>query len=278
MNRDFTLIKYESLLKAIIKTNYTTTTVNDYIAFEPQNCIIMRHDVDRAINRSFAMAKLEYDYGIKSTYYFRYRNDTFKPDIIRKILDMGHEVGYHYEVIDKAKHDFEKAIEIFKKELDEFRLITNINTICMHGNPLSPFSNLEIWDKYSFENFGILGEPYISIDYNKVIYFTDTGRTWSDPKILNKYFIDNKDFIDRSGINGKYKPRSIFKTDDIIQLIESEMFPQICLLTHPNRWCDEYLSWTKELVFQRIKNIGKAGLILYRSLNNDKNVLPQIES
>lgn len=278
MNRDFTLIKYESLLKAIIKTKYATTTVNDYIAFEPQNCIIMRHDVDRAINQSFAMAKLEYDHGIKSTYYFRYRKDTFKPDIIRKILDMGHEVGYHYEVIDKAKHDFEKAIEIFKKELDEFRLITNISTICMHGNPLSPYSNLEIWDKYSFESFGIMGEPYLSIDYNKVIYFTDTGRTWSDPKILNKYFVDNKDFIDRSGINGKYKPRNIFKTDDVIQLIESEMFPQICLLTHPNRWCDEHLSWTKELVFQRIKNIGKAGLILYRSLNNDKNVLPQVES
>lgn len=277
MSRDFTLIRYGDLLEAIIKANYTATTVYDYISSGPERCIILRHDVDRAINRSLEMARLEFDRGIKSTYYFRFQKDTFKPDFIGKIFDMGHEVGYHYEVVDKAGHDLEKSIEIFREELEAFRKITEVNTVCMHGNPLSPWSNLELWNKCDPGDFGLRGEPYISIDYKKVLYFTDTGRTWADPKILNKYFIDNKDFIDRSGINGKSKPGNIFSTNDLIRLIEGGKFPQICLLTHSNRWCDGYSGWAKELFFQKIKNVGKAGVILYRASHNHKNSLPQIE-
>lgn len=278
MNRDFTLIKYAKLLEAIINTEYIPTTVFDYLTSEPDKCIILRHDVDRAIERNLDMAKLEYEYGIKSTYYFRYNDETFKPDVIHQMANMGHEIGYHYEVVDKAKHDFEKAIEIFEKELNEFRRITDINTVCMHGNPLSPWSNLEIWDACNLENFYIIGEPYLSIDYQKVLYFTDTGRTWADPKVLKKYFIDNKDFIDRSGINGNSKPKHIFSTDSIIGLIESGSFPQICLLTHPNRWCDAPIGWTKELLFQKIKNLGKAGVVMYRSYQNNGSKLPQMKS
>jgi hypothetical protein len=47
------------------------------------------------------MAELEHELGIQSTYYFRFPY-TFKPDIIGKIHDLGHEVGYHYEVLSKA--------------------------------------------------------------------------------------------------------------------------------------------------------------------------------
>jgi hypothetical protein len=59
------------------------------------------------------MALIEHEYGIRSTYYFRTVKEVFQPDIIRKIADHGHEIEYHYEVLDKAK------------------------TICMHGNPLT---------------------------------------------------------------------------------------------------------------------------------------------
>ncbi|MGD9778077.1 MAG: hypothetical protein AB7U72_14405, partial [Methanosarcina sp.] len=119
--RDFTLTKYESLLQAIKKTNYSTCTVYDFLKNEPENCIILRHDVDRAVNRNLAMAKLEHRYGIKSTYYFRHIEETFKPEIIRQMARMGHEIGFHYEVMDKANGDMDRAIEIFKKELEDLR-------------------------------------------------------------------------------------------------------------------------------------------------------------
>ena len=208
--RDFTLTKYESLLQAIKKTDYSTCTVYDFLKNKPGKCIILRHDVDRAVNRNLEMAKLEHSYGIKSTYYFRHIEETFKPDIILQMAEMGHEIGFHYEVMDKAKGDPEKAIEIFKKELEDLRKVTEnvteINTVCMHGNPLKPWSNRDLWQKYDFRDFGLTGEPYLSIDYNKVFYLTDTGRTWADLKIRVK------DTIDKSGTNPGIKIRGKCKS------------------------------------------------------------------
>ena len=38
-----------------------------------------------------------------------------------KIHDLGHEIGYHYEVLSKANGDYEKAMKLFEQELSEFR-------------------------------------------------------------------------------------------------------------------------------------------------------------
>lgn len=282
--RDFTLKKYESLLQAIKSTGYPVNTVLDFLTRPPERCIILRHDVDRAVNRNLEMAKLEHRYGIKSTYYFRHIEETFKPEIILLMAEMGHEIGFHYEVMDKANGNPEKAIEIFKHELEDLRKVTEnvteIRTVCMHGNPLKPWSNRDLWKKYDFRDFGIVGEPYFSIDYNKVLYLTDTGRTWADRKIRVKDTIDKSD---RSGINASKGLadmglkdtvlKSISSTDDVIQLIRSQKVPQICLLVHPNRWCEDFGGWTKELLFQNIKNVGKAGIVWYRSRTQKQNTI-----
>ncbi|KKG15973.1 hypothetical protein EO98_04525 [Methanosarcina sp. 2.H.T.1A.6] len=289
--RDFTLTKYESLLQAIKKTDYSTCTVYDFLKNKPVKCIILRHDVDRAVNRNLEMAKLEHSYGIKSTYYFRHIEETFKPDIILQMAEMGHEIGFHYEVMDKANGDTDKAIEIFKTELEDLRKVTEnvteINTVCMHGNPLKPWSNRDLWQKYDFRDFGLAGEPYLSIDYNKVFYLTDTGRTWADLKIRVKDTIDRPGDISgdksegksgsksesKSGTNAKANPRAISSTDDVIRLIQSEKVSQICLLVHPNRWCEDFGGWTKELLFQNVKNVGKAGIVWYRSRTQKKDTM-----
>jgi MoaA/NifB/PqqE/SkfB family radical SAM enzyme len=67
------------------------------------------------------MAELEYALGVTSTYYFRYPY-TFIPEIIEQILSLGHEVGYHYEVLAKARGDYGKAIDLFARELEEFQV------------------------------------------------------------------------------------------------------------------------------------------------------------
>lgn len=280
--RDFTLNKYESILQTIKSTDYTITTVHGFLKSSPKKCIILRHDVDRAVNRNLEMAKLEHRYGIRSTYYFRHVEETFKPDIIIQIAKMGHEIGFHYEVMDKANGDPEKAIEIFRKELEDLRKVTEkvteIRTVCMHGNPLKPWSNRDLWKEYDFRDFGITGEPYYSIDYSKVFYLTDTGRTWADRNIRVKDTIDRPRTVAGTGLTdadnhiaNSNTTSHISSTDDVIKLIKSQKIPQICLLVHPNRWCDNFGGWTKELLFQNIKNVGKAGIIWYRSRTQRKD-------
>ncbi|KCZ72281.1 hypothetical protein ANME2D_01686 [Candidatus Methanoperedens nitroreducens] len=255
---DFTLTKYRDLCQAIVSSKYTPLTIHEYLTQAySNNCIIMRHDVDRKPVQALKMARIEHDHGIRSTYYFRNTKEVFKPPIIKQIDELGHEIGYHYEVLDKAKGDAKKAIMIFEQDLEEFRKLVDVTTICMHGNPLTPWLNRDIWKVYKFNNFGIIGEAYLSIDYTRVSYFTDTGRAWNS----SKYNI--KDIIETRIYNNHVR-----STDELIDLIRSGGQRDICTLTHPNRWTDNFGAWLIEHIYQNVKNVGKA-MIKYREASHD---------
>lgn len=255
IERDFTLKKYTELCEAIVSSSYVPMTIQEYLNQHPDKSIILRHDVDRKPDRAQKMALIEHEHGIRSTYYFRTVKEVFQPDIIRNIADLGHEIGYHYEVLDKAKGDVNKAIEIFGQELKDLREIASIKTICMHGNPLTSWLNRDLWTNYSFDNFGIIGEAYLSIDYKNVFYLSDTGRRWN-----SRFSV--KDVV-KVNDNDLYK--NIRNTDDVINHINEGLHKQICILTHPNRWNDNFIGWLNELILQSIKNIGKAGIIWWKN-------------
>ena len=240
MERDFTLRKYKELLIALGPGDFS---LKNYFNNNEKYAII-RHDVDRPPENVLAMAKLEHELGIKSTYFFRIKEKLFIENVISCVMELGHEVGYHYEVLDKAKGDYTVAIKIFEDEWNIFKK-WNSETICMHGNPLSKFNNRDIWMKYDFKDYVVIGEAYLSVDFSKYKYFTDTGRKWNS----NSFSV--KDKIGYGLIN-------IRKTDEIISLIKSGKLKRVYLLTHPSKWNDDYIPWFKEFVFQNIKNIGKA--------------------
>ena len=240
---DFTLSKYGELCKAILKSNYKVLTVKDYLIKEPKkNFIILRHDVDKSPNNALKMAKIEKRYGLRSTFYFRTK--TFVPDVVKKIAKLNHEIGYHYEVLDKAKGNYKKAIEIFKNELKELRKFCEIRTICSHGNPLTKWNNLKLWEKYDFEKFGILGEVFLSLDFSKIVYYSDTGRNWSEVGV-------------KESIKDNKKKIQINSTDELIEIIKKGRIKRMMIVTHPKRWSDTTTDWLKELILQSIKNIGK---------------------
>lgn len=252
-NLDFTLGKYHQLCKAIIDSGYNTTTVRDYIANPPASdsyTVILRHDVDRKPEKAIHMATLEKMLGISSTYYFRATKAVFKEHIIKDIASLGHEIGYHYETLSKARGNYHKAVQLFQKELAHFRRIVPVSTICMHGNPLSKWDNRWLWGKYDFRQFHILGEAYLSIDYSQIMYLTDTGRSWN-ANITNIH--------DR--VKSQLKS-SVRTTDQLIQLVQSRAVPKICIQTHPERWDYKMSAWLKSCAYDMLSNCIKS--ILYQ--------------
>lgn len=250
MVKDFTLEKYKELCEAVLGSGYRPVTIRKY--FEDRlekkkgkKLVLLRHDVDRVAENALKMAKLENILGISSTYYFRMVDEVFKPGLIKNIHKLGHEVGYHYEVLDKAKGDHEEAIKIFEKELAEFRKVCEVKTISMHGNPLSSWRNVDIWKKNDLTGYDLLGETYVSIDYAKVAYFTDTGRRWDG----TDFAID--DYVDSAATE------KVRNTDELIALVKKGKLEKICILCHPNRWGEGTGEWLSELVKQNIKNVGK---------------------
>ena len=111
---DFTLDKYGELCQRAVKSGYEIMTVSSYLQNKDtsKNILVMRHDADRFLGRAIRMASLEQSLGIRTTYYFR-KSGFSQPDIIKSIADMGHEIGYHYEVLDKAKGNHELAMTFF---------------------------------------------------------------------------------------------------------------------------------------------------------------------
>lgn len=263
---DFTLKKYRQLLDGFQEHGYHFLTFSEYCEQKKEWCdrrfVIIRHDVDLKAENSLATAKIEQSLGINASYYFRIVEQSNKPDIIKAIAGMGHEIGYHYEDMTICQGDTEKAIGHFEEQLAYFRQFYPVKTICMHGSPRSKFDGRDLWKSFDYHDYGIIGEPYFDVDFSKVFYLTDTGRRWDgfNVSIRDKVPVYQDEWIKREWI--------YHTTDDIIRSIEDGSFPaQAMLTTHPQRWTDSMAQWIMEYVKQTAKNMVKGLMVYGKSCN-----------
>jgi hypothetical protein len=118
----------------------------------------------------------------------------------------------------------------------------------MHGSPRSKYDNKALWQKYDFRELGIIGEPYLDIDFNEVAYLTDTGRRWNGFDV---------------SIRDKVKGRFNFNFRSTQQIIDHiDQLPDKIMFTfHPQRWTDNPILWLREYIMQNVKNVVKGALV-----------------
>jgi len=256
---DFTLNKYESLCQAVAKSKYVSMTLANYIQLRHKKrnspIIIMRHDIDRAPKRALDVAEVEYKYNIHATYYFRVQKRVCITDIMDKVASYGHEIGFHYETIDKCKGNIEQAKELFKKELADFQNRYNILTVCAHGNPLTRNDNKDIWKSLKLEDFGLLGEAFLTLDYSKFAYFSDSGRTW----LKN----ESQKMPGKDSVNTAFDQLLTKNTDDVIKIIIEGTLPNICILSHPERWSKDIVGFSGKYLLDLAYSWGKVAIYTY---------------
>lgn len=264
---DFTISIYKELIKALIKAKYEFITFAEYLKMNaqkalPEKFIILRHDVDDLAQNSEDFSSIQADLGVKGTYYFRMVPQSFNVDIIESMLKQGHEVGYHYETMDTSSGDVKAAYEEFLNHLKTFNSICEVETISMHGSPLSKHDNRDIWRQFNYKDLGIIGEPYFDFDFNAVYYITDTGRAWDG----DKYNIRDKAPVENPLTNPDFIERNYHSTHEIIRAIESGFYPkQVMMNFHPERWTDNKVLWFKQFVKQNLKNQIKRVILITRS-------------
>jgi hypothetical protein len=261
---DFTLRKYTELLQKLTKNHYLFVTFEYYclhkVELESERFIILRHDVDLKAENSLATAKIEQSLGVAASYYFRVVEQSNKPEVIKSIAALGHEIGYHYEDMTICEGDTEKAKAHFEKQLAYFRQYYPVKTICMHGAPRSKYDGRDLWKRYDYQDFGIIGEPYFDIDFSKVFYLTDTGRRWDgfNVSVRDKVPVYQDQWI-RQGL-------VYHSTDDILHALQNDMFPErLMLTTHPQRWTNNGFQWLKEYAVQQVKNGVKRVIVRKKS-------------
>lgn len=254
--RDFTIEIYQKLLHSLKDAGYEFLSFEDYCRgnINSEKWIILRHDVDARKLHSLAFARIQHQLSIKGVYYFRMVPESFDSKVIKEIYKLGHEVGYHYEDMDFAKGEKDKAIKLFDSNLKKLRELVPITTICMHGSPRSEYDNKDVWQSYDYKDYNLIGEPYFDIDFNKVFYLTDTGMMWDG----FKYSVRDK-------VKTKVYWPIYRSTQDVINAVNDRSFPQKCMMNfHPQRWTDEPYLWYREKALQTIKNQLKIILRLIR--------------
>lgn len=219
--------------------------------------IVLKHDVETDVTRALELAKIENKYGHRGSYYVQaylmYERKNI--DILRQIQQMGHEVSYHYDVMDSNKGNVENAIIEFEKnrmifEKKGFRIIT----VCQHGNPVLErvgytsnrdfFRNKKVSALYP--NIADIMVDFKSKYQTEFMYYSDVGRRFSmifDPI--------NNDRINSDGRNIKYE--DLNEVFDVIKKSKN-----VILSTHPHRWTKTVFEYMiKNGLFQIIKGTAK---------------------
>lgn len=241
--RDFTLKIYKRLLQAFQQQGYSFLTFRQWCeGTDAGRFVILRHDVDEMARNALKMAKLENELGIKATYNFRVVRQSNRPAVIEQIKDLGHEIGYHYEDLVWADGDMEKAITSFRSNLAYFRQYYDVKTISMHGSSTSVYDNRDLWKAYDWKTEGLLGEPYLSIDFTKMYYLSDTGYCWDGRKTAVRDVVESA------------FPNTYHYTLDIIKAVEADTFPPQAMISAHTLWTDNRLLGTYTSVREWLRN------------------------
>lgn len=219
--------------------------------------IVLKHDVETDVPRALELAKIEHKYGHRGSYYVQaYLMKELKNiDMLKQMQQMGHEISYHYDVMDSNKGDIEKAIVEFEKnrkifEDNGFHIIT----VCQHGNPVVDrvgyTSNRDFFRSHRVQEL-YPGIADIMVDYKDkyhtdYTYFSDAGR-----RFCLIYDPINNDIVKSDDKNTKY--------EDLDQIFDELVHRgNVFISTHPHRWTRSAVEYiVKNGVFKAVKTTAK---------------------
>ena len=193
--------------------------------------ISIKHDVETNVRRAFQIAVIEAKYSIKATYFVQSYLLSDNEELLHEIKKLGHEVTYHYDVLDSNGGNLQKATEEFKRTVKDFESAGfPVKSVCPHGNPLMKRDG---WcsNKDFFRN------SKVSSEFSNIFDLVVQGKD-----CIDSYF----EYISDAGFGFKIisditdndqKPSKdivISSIDELVNLVDSTD----CLIisTHPHRW------------------------------------------
>ena len=221
------------------------------------NYLVLKHDVETDVSKALALAKIEHKYGHIGSYYVQayLMKDEKNIQMLKQMQKMGHEISYHYDVMDSCHGVIEDAILEFDKnkaifENSGFKLCT----LCQHGNPV--VERVGYTSNRDFFRSEIVSQRYsdlsdIMVNYKEkhetdYLYFSDAGRKF---KLI--YDPINNDVVNSDDKNIIYK--------DLNELFDNlSRDGGNILSTHPHRWTKSAFKYIiKATIFKLVKFVAK---------------------
>ena len=219
--------------------------------------LVLKHDVETKVSHAYKLARIEHLNGHCGSYYVQaYLLDNQKNvRLLKEMQAMGHEISYHYDVMDSNKGDIEKALVEFEGNLDKFRSNGfDIKTVCQHGNPIVERkgynSNRDFFRDYSVnEKYQDISDIMVNFKEKKgteYLYFSDAGRKF---KLI--YDPINNDIVDSSD-----KDKVVKNLDELTTIVCQD--GRYIVSIHPHRWTNSRILYLlKSGTFKMIRVVAK---------------------
>lgn len=217
--------------------------------------IILKHDVEALVSNAYKLAEIEHRYGISGSYYVQayLLDDEENVKLLKKMQAWGHEISYHYDVLDANSGDFHAAeVDFIAKSKIFEDLGFRYATICQHGNPVKNrigytsnrdfFRNPQIRNRYP--QWVDMVVDYSNVAVSTYKYISDAGYRWNiivEPE-TNDLHPDVKNI-----------PLGGF--EQLVATI-SQSNDSFIVSTHPHRWTNmAYKIYIKILIFRIVRTI-----------------------
>ena len=248
---------WENFCKSLSDCGFYSITARDVLEGKGKDkYFILKHDVETNVARALEIAKIEAKFGHHGSYYVQayLLENKENVNMLKEIQGLGHEVSYHFDVMDSTKGNLDLAIEEFEKNKALFE--NNgfvLSTLCQHGNPVvERVGYTSNRDFFRSERVQVLYPSLcdIMVDFKDkantdYIYFSDAGRRF------NIIF----DPINNDVIKSDDKNIPINTMEEIIDYVKK----QNCIISiHPHRWEKNAASYLiKQWIFKIVKATAK---------------------
>jgi len=250
----FVFNRWERFCSELQKRNIMSISASE-VSKENDSFLVLKHDVESNPIKAFKLAQIENKFGHHGSYYVQayLLDDEKNVDLLKKMQKMGHEISYHYDVMDSNNGDIESAYAEFEANRKRFESFGfTIKTVCQHGNPVvirdGYTSNRDFFrSTYVQEKYPNIAD--IMVDYKDkyntdYTYFSDAGYGF-------KLIFDpiNNDVIPSDDKNIKYD-----NLDEVLKVLPNKAI----ISTHPHRWGNSVVRCIIiKYVFKIIKIVAK---------------------
>jgi len=173
---DFTRESYRGLL-AMAKRSYVFAS---YSAIPwGTRFVLWRHDCDYSLNRAHALARVEADEGVRATYFLNPHCEFYnlfeksQHRLVREIIEMGHEIGLHF---DAAFHEISDEAALGQLVDAEAALLEGLYgvrpSVFSFHNPVAAHMSCEA------DTYGGLVNCYSRRFKTEVSYCSDSNGYW----------------------------------------------------------------------------------------------------
>ncbi len=257
----FTYKYWDSFCRRLAEQKVHSIPARQLMTEQPQRpYLVLKHDVETNVASALKMAQIEHHYGHTGSYYVQayLLSDEKNLAMLQQMQQLGHEISYHYDVMDSTGGNIPEAIAVFAEnaalfEKNGFPLVT----LCQHGNPVVErkgyhsnrdfFRNPAVQERFPQLTDIMVDFKEKALGTTEYLYFSDAGRKFKlifDP--INNDVIPSDD---------KNIP---FDSLDALLLFIQEKDANAIISTHPHRWVKSKAKYlVKTAVFKTVRAAAK---------------------